>query len=287
MMANNRCRSASCASSVGNSSGHDEGSSTICAKITARAAANGRRAHHRWSVEGCPCRIDFSRAEALLMASSGSATSISFLRVLTVTCQPQDSAVRWRTPVPTPGAGSQANFGRDRCRRAPRPRASCARTGHRGGRRACGRARPWRRAAARSAAARSPPPSCARIRWWTTPTRSGAGRWPVPVAGSSSWPEQPHSAAARHQDSRLDHPGDAGVLGLRQLFGHTIIALGEPRLLEPGKSPASVSIEVALLLGKSLVESLVDQRQRARTVSALPRRGARWCSGYKPPYPGR
>jgi hypothetical protein len=31
-------------------------------------------------VEGCPCRIDFSRADALLMASSGSATSMSFLR---------------------------------------------------------------------------------------------------------------------------------------------------------------------------------------------------------------
>src|SRR5207249_31239 len=28
----------------------------------------------------CPCRIDFSRADALLIASSGSATSISFLR---------------------------------------------------------------------------------------------------------------------------------------------------------------------------------------------------------------
>src|ERR1035437_9379829 len=59
--------------------GQLDGSSTICAKITARAAANGRRAHHRCNVLGCPCRIDFSRAEALLMASSGRATSISFL----------------------------------------------------------------------------------------------------------------------------------------------------------------------------------------------------------------
>ena len=58
-----------------------DGSSTICAKITARAAASGRRAHHRCSVLGCPCRIDFSRAEALLIASSGSATSISFFRI--------------------------------------------------------------------------------------------------------------------------------------------------------------------------------------------------------------
>jgi hypothetical protein len=30
-------------------------------------------------VLGCPCRIDFSRAEATFIASSGNATSISFL----------------------------------------------------------------------------------------------------------------------------------------------------------------------------------------------------------------
>jgi hypothetical protein len=47
-------------------------------KITARAVANGRLAHHKCNVDGCPCRIDFSRAEALLMASSGKATSMSF-----------------------------------------------------------------------------------------------------------------------------------------------------------------------------------------------------------------
>jgi hypothetical protein len=32
-----------------------------------------------FSCLGCPCRIDFSRADATLMASSGNATSISFL----------------------------------------------------------------------------------------------------------------------------------------------------------------------------------------------------------------
>ena len=64
---NNRSRSCSCASSVGNRSGFAEGSSTICAKITARAAASGRRAHHRCSVLGCPCRIDFSRTLAALI----------------------------------------------------------------------------------------------------------------------------------------------------------------------------------------------------------------------------
>ncbi len=40
--------------------------------------ASGRRAHQRCSVLGCPWRIDFSRTAALLMASRGSATSISF-----------------------------------------------------------------------------------------------------------------------------------------------------------------------------------------------------------------
>ena len=80
MMRKSRCRSFSWAFSVGKMSGCADGSSTICAKITARAAASGRRAHHRCSVLGCPWRIDFSLALALLIASSGRATSMSFLR---------------------------------------------------------------------------------------------------------------------------------------------------------------------------------------------------------------
>jgi hypothetical protein len=75
-----RFRSAPWASSVGKWSGQDDGSSTSWANSTARHAASGRRAHHRCKVEGCPCRIDFSRALAALIASSGSAISISFLR---------------------------------------------------------------------------------------------------------------------------------------------------------------------------------------------------------------
>ena len=75
-----RARSRACSASVGNSSGQEDGSSTNWANRTARQAANGRRAHQRCNVEGCPCRIDFSRAEALLMASSGMETSMSFLR---------------------------------------------------------------------------------------------------------------------------------------------------------------------------------------------------------------
>ena len=77
---NRRFRSSFCSSSVGNRSGWAEGSSTSDDHSTARAAANGRRAHHRCKVEGWPCRIDFSRAEALLIASKGSAASISFFR---------------------------------------------------------------------------------------------------------------------------------------------------------------------------------------------------------------
>ena len=69
-----------CASSVGNAPGRLDGSSTRQAKSTARHAASGRRAHHRCSVLGWPWRMDFSRAASRLMASSGRATSMSFLR---------------------------------------------------------------------------------------------------------------------------------------------------------------------------------------------------------------
>ena len=47
---------------------------------SARAGAKARRARQRFMAEGCPCRIDFSRAEATLLGSSGRATSMSFLR---------------------------------------------------------------------------------------------------------------------------------------------------------------------------------------------------------------
>ena len=46
-MSNRRSRSDRCASGVGNSSGTDDGSSTNCEKITARATANGLRDYHR------------------------------------------------------------------------------------------------------------------------------------------------------------------------------------------------------------------------------------------------
>ena len=77
-MRNSRCRSRFCSSSVGNFSGWEEGSSTRLDQITARAAANGRRAHQRCRVDGCPWRMDFSRADSALIFSRGSATSISF-----------------------------------------------------------------------------------------------------------------------------------------------------------------------------------------------------------------
>ena len=77
-ISNSLCRSRVCSASVGNLSGQLEGSSTSEAHNTARQAANGRRAHHKWSVEGCPWRMDFSRADSILIASRGRATSISF-----------------------------------------------------------------------------------------------------------------------------------------------------------------------------------------------------------------
>ena len=52
-------------SSVGNLSWCDStGRPRAQAKRTARAAARGRLAHHRWSVEECPCRMLFSRADS-------------------------------------------------------------------------------------------------------------------------------------------------------------------------------------------------------------------------------
>ncbi len=42
------------------------------------ARGEGRRAHQRCKVDGWPWRIDFSRADSALMASRGTATSMSF-----------------------------------------------------------------------------------------------------------------------------------------------------------------------------------------------------------------
>ena len=67
------------AASAISSATHSDGSSTNEANNTARHAANGRRAHHKCNVDGCPCRMDFSLAASRLMSSSGNATSISFL----------------------------------------------------------------------------------------------------------------------------------------------------------------------------------------------------------------
>ena len=78
IISNKRLRSLSCNSGVGNFSGCCEGSSTIDANKTARAVAKGRRAHHKCSVDGCPCLIDFSFADALLITSSGIDSSINF-----------------------------------------------------------------------------------------------------------------------------------------------------------------------------------------------------------------
>src|SRR5579875_1843404 len=83
------------ASSAGGTSGW-AGSSMREANSTARHAASGRRAHHKCRVEGWPCRIDFSRADSRLIASSGSATSISFRRypVMLVSPSPRSRVAR-------------------------------------------------------------------------------------------------------------------------------------------------------------------------------------------------
>ena len=77
-LASSRVAARFLAGSLSRSSVCSDGSSTIWLKITARAAASGRRAHHRCSVVGWPWRMDFSRAEATLIASRGRATSMSF-----------------------------------------------------------------------------------------------------------------------------------------------------------------------------------------------------------------
>ena len=79
-------------------------------------------------------------------------------------------------------------------------------------------------------------------------------------------------------------PATLVFLALRERLGHTVLALGEARLLEPGQRPAAVGVEVALLLGQRLVEGLVDERQRlAHARAACPRRRAPWRSGCRPP----
>ena len=86
MMSWSRLRSIAWSSMVGNSSGHDDGSSTMDANMTARHDASGLRAHHRCNVDGCPCRMDFSRADSLLMSASGRSISMSFLRYFCMVC---------------------------------------------------------------------------------------------------------------------------------------------------------------------------------------------------------
>lgn len=57
------------------------GLAKMAARSTAWQAASGRLAYQRCSVDGWQWRMDFSRAEAALMASSGRATSIGLLAV--------------------------------------------------------------------------------------------------------------------------------------------------------------------------------------------------------------
>jgi hypothetical protein len=56
----------------------------------------------------------------------------------------------------------------------------------------------------------------------------------VPVGGQLGGFQQAHLAGLGHQDTGLDQAGHRGVLGLRELLGDTVIALGKAGLLEPG-----------------------------------------------------
>ena len=128
-MPNNRSRSASCSPSVSESS--PNGSSTSEAQITARAAASGRRAHHRCNVDGCPCRIDFSRAASALIAANGNDTSISFgLYPVTPAHRTNPARARYptlhplrastRSPIPAcPRRGPADNDRHSRCTSPP------------------------------------------------------------------------------------------------------------------------------------------------------------------------
>jgi len=62
------------------SSGHaaSHGSGRRSAMSIARQAANGLRAHHRRRVDGCPWRMDFSRAECFETTAMGKSTSQAF-----------------------------------------------------------------------------------------------------------------------------------------------------------------------------------------------------------------
>ncbi len=90
-----RSSRALCLKSGGQHGSHGSGQSS--ASSIARQAASGRRAHHRCSVEGCPCRIDFSRAACLDTSAMGKSTSASRLHSLGIIERlPQTPRFRFR-----------------------------------------------------------------------------------------------------------------------------------------------------------------------------------------------
>ena len=78
-----RMRRASSLNVAGQCASHGSGSKSAIS--TAREDANGRRAHHGCSVEGCPCRIDFSRAACCDTSAMGKSTSAKRLQDLGIT----------------------------------------------------------------------------------------------------------------------------------------------------------------------------------------------------------
>ena len=68
-----------------------QGSGSSSASSTARLDASGRRAHQRCRVEGCPWRIDFSRAARFDTAAIGKSTSASRWHSRGITTAPRPS----------------------------------------------------------------------------------------------------------------------------------------------------------------------------------------------------
>ena len=92
----------------------------------------------------------------------------------------------------------------------------------------------------------------------------------IPVGRQFVGLEQAHLAAFGCDDARLDHAGDAGVLGLGKRLGHAVLAFGEAELLEPRQRPAAVGVEVAFLLGQRLSRVWLMSASASRTESGLP-----------------
>ena len=93
----------------------------------------------------------------------------------------------------------------------------------------------------------------------------------IPAGRKLRWLEESDLPVPGGEDSGLHHAAHAGVLGLGKGLRHPVVSAVEPVLLEPGKGPAAIRVEVALLLGQDFVKSLVDQRECIANTHSLAR----------------